>query len=279
MTALDGDPGPDPGEVVVAVAQLRLQVGEVAANRAAAATAVADAAARGARLVVLPELADTGYVFDSAEEAAALADPTGTLDARCALAAAHDVTLVGGFCEVDDAGALRNSAAVVDRRGVVATYRKAHLWDREQDVFVAGDIPPPVVDTEVGRVSVLICFDLEWPAWVGLAARAGADVLAVPTAWPAFPVPAGERPVEVVVAQAAAAVNRMWVAVACRVGPERGVTWTGGSCIVDPDGYPAGPPLGDAPGLAVAAVRPALARDKRVGPRNLRLADARPLPA
>ena len=86
-----------PGLGVIAVAQLAITVGEPAANRQAAAAAVAEAAAAGARLVVLPELCDSGYVFGdaatpAAAEAAGLAAPAAdnvTLRQWRALAAAH----------------------------------------------------------------------------------------------------------------------------------------------------------------------------------------------
>jgi predicted amidohydrolase len=69
-------------------------------------------------------------------------------------------------------------------------------------------------------------------------ALAGADLLCVPTNWPASLLPTGERPIEVVRAQATASVDRVFVAVCDRVGPERGTDWVGGSAIIGPDGYP-----------------------------------------
>ena len=69
----------------------------------------------------------------------------------------------------------------------------------------------------------MVCYDLEFPELVGEVARRGAQLIAAPSNWPAgVPVPAGERPVEVIKAQAAAAVNRIAIAVADRCGPERG---------------------------------------------------------
>ena len=120
-------------------------------------------------------------------------------------------------------------------RGV---YRKAHLWDTENRVFDRGDDLPLVVDTEHGRVGVMICYDVEFPEWVRAVALAGADLLCAPVNWPLLPRPDGERPTEMVRALAGAGMNRMPIAVCDRVGVERGQDWIGGSVITDADGYP-----------------------------------------
>lgn len=262
----------------VAVCRLPLAVGRADANRAAAGAAIVRAAERGARLVVLPELTNSGYVFDGPEEARALAEHrTGpTVSGWAALARKHDLVIAGGFCELDDTGAVRNSAVVVDPGGVRAVYRKAHLWADEKDHFVPGSEAPPVVETAIGRVGLLICYDVEFPEWVRRAALAGADILAIPVNWPASPSPRGERHILVVNVQAAAYANRVFVALADRCGPERSFGWVGGSVIVGPDGYPlAGPEPADRPALLVADCDLTRARDKTVGPRNDIHADRR----
>ncbi len=275
--------GPDPA--VIAVAQLAIAVGEPDANREAAAAAVAEAAAAGARLVVLPELCDSGYVFGDAAtspaaEAAGLAAPVddnATLRQWRSLAAAHGLLIAGGFCELGADGRLYNSAALVDSAGTRAVYRKAHLWDTEKLVFTPGDAAPPVVDTELGRIALMICYDLEFPEWVRLAALDGADLIAAPVNWPAVTAPAGERPAEVIKAQAAAATNGVFVAVADRCQVERGVSWVSGSVIAGPDGYPlAGPVLADRPAVLTAACDLPSARDKSLAGNNDLLTDRRP---
>jgi predicted amidohydrolase len=265
--------------VLVACCQIAPRIGELDANRALAARAVEAAAARGARVVVLPELCSSGYVFRDAAEARALAEPDDgpTTSGWVELARRHDLVIVGGFCEVDGDGALRNSAALVDSGGVRAVYRKAHLWDRESEVFLAGDDPPPVVHTDAGRIAVMVCYDLEFPEWVRLPALAGAQLLAAPANWPAVPVAADQHPGEVVRVQADACVNRIFVAACDRHGPERGVEWIGGSVIADPDGARlAGPPPDRGEALLLADCDLARADDKRVSAHNDVLADRRP---
>lgn len=224
---------------LVACAQLGPVLGDEAGNIARTRDALHAAADLGAHIVVLPELASSGYAFADRGEARGSAQPA---DGPCVsswaeVAASRGIVVVGGFCESDAAGAVYNSAALIDRSGIRAVYRKAHLWDRERLIFDAGREEPPVVDTEFGRIGVVICYDLEFPEWVRIPALAGAQLLTAPSNWPEAPRPAGERPGEVLRAQAGAGVNRMFIAVCDRIGPERGVAWVGGSVIIDPDGW------------------------------------------
>ena len=263
----------------IACCQLALRIGESDANRAAGLAAAAAAAADGATIVVLPELSASGYVFRDEAEARALAEhadgPTAAGWAR--LARERGVTVVGGICELGDDGLLYNSALVVDASGLRACYRKAHLWDAEKLVFTPGSGRPPVVETAGTALAVVICYDVEFPEWVRLPALAGAQLLCVPANWPAQRRPVGERPMDVVRAQAAAAVNRMFIAVCDRVGRERGVDWVGGSVIIDPDGWPlAGPEPGDHELTLAASCDLAVATDKKTSERNDVLADRRP---
>ncbi len=265
---------------VIAVCQLALSIGDVAANRAAAAAAVAEAAEQGADLVVLPELCDTGYVFSGAGEARALATPaasSATLRAWCTLSRQYATAIAAGFCELGDDGLLYNSAALISGDEVRAVYRKAHLWDAEKLVFTPGHGAPPVVDLPFGRAGLMICYDLEFPEWVRLAALGGADLIAAPVNWPAMPVPAGERPADVVRVQAEASMNRVFIAVADRCRAERGVSWVGGTVIVGPDGYPlAGPVTADRPAVLTASCDLTQASDKRVSTHNHVFTDRRP---
>jgi predicted amidohydrolase len=273
---------PDTGAVVVAVAQLALTLGEPDANRKAARAAVAEAAAAGARLVVVPELSDSGYVFSGADEARSLASPAAssvTLREWRELAGRHHLVIAGGFCELGPDGKLYNSAAIVDASGTRAVYRKAHLWDAEKKIFTPGDDAPPVVALPFGNVGLMICYDLEFPEWVRLAALSGADLIAAPVNWPASasPPPPGERSGEVVAAQGAAAANGVFIAVADRCGTERGVGWVGGSVIIRRGGYPvAGPVCEDRTAVLTAAIDLRLARDKRISELNDLFADRRP---
>jgi predicted amidohydrolase len=246
----------------IAVQQLAPTLGDLEGNRALALAAIREAIEAGADVIVLPELITSGYRFTSREEVAeaAIGRDHELLAEWAAEAARADVVIVGGFCERGDDDEIYNSAAVLDASGLLAVYRKLHLWDAEKLLFAAGDAAPPVVDTRVGRIAAVICYDLEIPELTRSVALAGAQLLAVPTNWPLVPRPDGERPPEALIAMAAARVNRMAVACADRLGTERGLEWTGGSTIVGVDGWVAGETR--EPGLLVADVdlEPALVK-------------------
>jgi predicted amidohydrolase len=258
--------------VNVAVVQLAPRVGEYEANQAAVVDAVASA---GADVVVVPELATSGYVFDSVEEARSVARSADVaLAPWISAAAAAGCVVAGGFAELDG-DTLYNSGALVDGSGVLAVYRKLHLWDREQLFFAPGSALPPVVDCAAGRLAMCICYDLEFPEVVrGLALR-GAELVCAPTNWPDEDRPDGERPIEVVRAMAAASSNRVFIAAADRCGSERGVDWVGGSAIIAPSGFPLAGSRAPEPAMLRASLDLAEARDKRVSERNDVLADRR----
>ncbi|MBF9068744.1 carbon-nitrogen hydrolase [Streptacidiphilus sp. NEAU-YB345] len=266
----------------VACCQLAPVLGESAANRAATLAAIESAVEAGARIVMLPELPVSGYVFADPVEALALAEPVDgpTVTAWAEAAARHDIVVVGGLCEAAPDGTLRNSSVLLDRSGLRAVYRKAHLWDAEKLFFTPGDAAPPVVDTPHGRIGMMICYDLEFPEWVRKSALAGAELLCAPVNWPVEPVPEAERPAwgAHIRVQAGAMANRLPIAVADRAGRERGVDWIGGSVVVNADGWPlvmaeAGT---DATQILIADIDLADSRDKQISERNDVHADRRP---
>lgn len=264
---------------VVACCQLAPKIGDLAYNRTLTERAIRSAAYQGAQVVVLPELVQSGYLFADRDEALSLSETVDGPIVRLwmTLAKELNIVVVGGFCERLAGDQLANSAAMIDARGLRAVYRKAHLWDGENEIFSAGNDAPPVIDTVHGRIGMLICYDLEFPEWVRLPALAGADLLCAPVNWPDGPRPLTERPAEVVRVQANASVNRMFIAACDRHGHERGVGWVQGSVIVDADGYPlAGPAEQGGEQILLATLNLAEARNKRISARNDLHRDRRP---
>ena len=131
-------------------------------------------------LAVFPELCVTGYDLDVAAEDATPV-PSEATDRLVALADRHDLHLVAGVPERADGG-LYNSLVLVDGSGVQATYRKQFLWGDETSTFDAGT-EPVVAETPVGRVGMLVCYDLNFPEAALDYARRECDVLAVSAAW------------------------------------------------------------------------------------------------
>lgn len=255
--------------------QLAPRIADLAGNHARSVAAIRDAVRAGADVVVLPELATSGYVFASRDEACSVAITAEHALFRDWQAAAGGAVVVGGFCE--RAGdRLYNSAALVDGSGLRTLYRKTHLWDREKLIFEPGDEPPPVVSTALGRIGVLICYDLEFPEMTRALALRGAELLAVPVNWPLLARPDGERPPEVIAAMAAARTNRIAIACCDRSGVERGQRWTEGTCVIDEDGWVRASAASDSQTLASADLDLAATRSKRISERNDVFADRRP---
>jgi predicted amidohydrolase len=221
----------------IACCQIDPKIGDLPANEALIEAQISDAAAAGADVVVLPELATSGYMFADANEARAAAltatDPTF---AKWAAAGGNSL-VIGGFCELGEDDRLYNSAIAVDADGIVAHYRKTHLWDREKLIFTPGNLLPPVVKTKHGVIAVMICYDIEFGELTRRAAIDGAELIAAPVNWPLFPRPEGEHPGEVITAMSTARTNKLAIACCDRAGIERGQQWTEGTAIISPDGW------------------------------------------
>jgi predicted amidohydrolase len=254
--------------------QLDPVVGDLDGNRELALAAISEAVEHGAEVIVLPELITSGYMFESTEEAASVALDLDheILREWGAAASANGVIVAGGFAERGEDGRTYNRAAVFDPTGLRAVYRKLHLWDREKLWFAPGEQPPPLIETAVGKMSVMVCYDVEFPELTRMVALAGTQLLVVPTNWPLMERPHGERPAEVVIAMAAARGNRMAVACADRTGVERDQPWTGCSTIIGADGWVAAEKAG-AEALTLGPVTADLDLELALDKRYTELAD------
>jgi predicted amidohydrolase len=258
----------------VAATSPDIRLGEVAANFAAIRAAIAAAVADGARLIVLPELATSGYVFSDPSEA--LAASVSRDDPRwedLASALPTGAVAVVGYAERAPSG-LYNTAAVLTRQERLGDYRKAHLWGAEAALFQTGDSAGAVFETPLGRLGVAICYDNEFPEVPRRLALAGADILALPVNWPLVARPDGEHPPETIQAMAAARSSRLATVIADRRGQERGVTWTEGTAVIDEDGWIAAHAAADGAAVATLALR--APGDKSLPPHNDLFGDRRP---
>ena len=168
----------------VAAVQYRARKGDVEGSRRRL-VALAERAAPGVDLLVLPEMAVTGYVFPDRAAVAAVAErPDGpTFRAVSSVARRHHCWAVAGFPEA--AGdALYNSAMVVDPSGSLAfVYRKTLLYDEDVHWATPGDSGYRTFTTEAGRFTVGICMDLNDTAFCAWVDREDVDAVAFPTNW------------------------------------------------------------------------------------------------
>ena len=259
--------------VGVGLAQLSVPPGDPAGNRrrsVEAATALFDG---GADIVVLPELCVPWYTADRSRllaEAEPLDGPT--VEAWCAVAAAYDGVVVGGFCERGDVGgdgALYNSAVAVHGDGVVGHYRKLHLFDTEKLCFSLGDLGLPTFETAFGRLGMCVCYDLRFVEVGRVLALSGAELICVPTAWiRGFDRRGAESDGLIPHARGAALqanLSQVFIACASQAGGHGDLHFLGSSILAGPYGNVlAGPLATDCDELRVARVDLAEATEAQV---------------
>jgi len=239
---------------------------DAAVNLESIAQLVATASDRGARVVVLPEY--SSYFVDPFDES--LAANAQELDgpfvqALTRLAAQHDLTIVAGLLErASDGERVRNTAVAVDATGLIAHYRKLHLYDafgqRESDWVEAGEPAEPQT-FELGglRFGLMTCYDLRFPEVGRLLVDAGADVFLVPAEWVRGPLKEHHWRT---LLHARAIENTVFVAAADHP-PPLGV---GHSLVVDPQGVELAA-VGTSTDVAVAHLDVgAIERVRRVNP-------------
>lgn len=232
-------------ELRIACVQMEPVVGEKNRNVSRSLEFIQTAADQGARLIVLPELANSGYVFANREEAYQLAEeiPDGpTCAAWAKIATERDIYLVAGISE-REGKALYNSAVIIGPDGYIGTFRKVHLWNEENLFFEPGNLGFPVFQTPIGRIGTFICYDGWFPESYRMCALQGADIVCIPTNW--VPIPGQDNNREAmanILVMGSAHSNSLFVAAADRVGTERGQPFLGESLIVSYTGWPIGGP-------------------------------------
>jgi predicted amidohydrolase len=213
----------------IAVVQMDVQLLDKERNIKAILDQLETAAQGGARVIIFPECAVTGYCFDSLEEAIPYAEPIpGATTERIGRAARErNCTVVVGMLE-REAATIYNAAAVIAPSGVLGSYRKVHLPYLGVDRFVTpGDNPFPIFAVPGGHLGINICYDCSFPEAGRIPKLKGAHVLGIPTNWPVNSDSWEHVP------KVRAIENHMIVAVADRVGKERGFRFAGHSQIID----------------------------------------------
>src|SRR6266700_1117128 len=247
------NPAP-PTKYTVGLVQMAMSA-DPDANLQQAVAKVVDAAARGARLVCLPELFRSRY-FAQTENAAVfdLAEPVPgpSTEALGKVAKQAGVVVIAPVFERRAPGLYHNSAVVIDADGrVVGIYRKMHIPDDpayyEKFYFTPGDLGFRAFDTRVGRIGTLVCWVQWYPEGARLTALQGAHILFYPTAIGWHPVEkatqgAAQLDAWRTIQRSHAIANGLYVAAVNRVGHERpagagdGIEFWGSSFLADPFG-------------------------------------------
>lgn len=255
--------------VRLAVGQMEPIIGDIKSNMSRMREILSSASESNVDILVLPELLNSGYVFDSTEEAQSLSEeiPLGKFSEELMKWSANGGLVVAGICERTDEG-LYNSAAVFGRGRHLTTYRKIQLFDKEKNWFLPGNEEPPVIEHNGHRFGVMVCFDWAFPELARVLAIKGAQAILHPANLVLLFCPNAmiTRSIE----------NRIFTATAGRLGEERGVRFVGGSQITSPQGEVIFRMGDDERGLRWADLDLALADNKTLTKRNDVLRDRRP---
>lgn len=245
-----------PPDSRLAVGQMNPMPGDVEGNLALIESIVRSAADTGAQLVILPETATTGYFIT--DRLAELAEPDdGPTATRLGEIARANVVHVAVGMPVAADGKFHDAQLLFGPDGRrLATYRKAHLFSSEREFYAPGDAPV-VVDTELGRIGMTVCYDLIFPDYVRRLVDLGAHIVINSTNWISD---AWQRdrwgwsgPVVQALAGTRALENGIWLAMADCYGPEAGFQSLGHSCIAAPSGRIVAS-LGEGQGFAMADI-------------------------
>lgn len=217
--------------LTIALAQIDLALGQPARNLDAVCAKIEQAKARGAQVMLLPELWSTAYDLEHAAEHASALD--GGMFAQIAkVARDHQVAVVGSLLEARD-GRVYNTATFVDERGTrLGHYRKLHLVPMlEEDKYLAGGDAAPVYAASFGQFAMGVCYDLRFPELWRHYALAGARIVFLPAEWPIQRIAHWRA-----LLPARAIENQIFIAAVNRVGASKGQTFGGRSAIVSPWG-------------------------------------------
>ncbi len=218
-------------------------------------------------LLVLPELSNTGYMFNSMPDLKPYSEPgdgSGKfLSALRSISKSTQGLIIAGYSELDK-GKLYNSAAAVSPDGVIANYRKIHLYLNEKDLFESGDTGFSIVEWKNVKIGIMICFDWVFPEAARTLALAGAQIIAHPAnlVLPYCQSAMVTRSIE----------NRIFTITANRIGKEKlgkdSLLFTGQSQMTSPDGKILYRGPKNKPTVHITSIDPEEALDKSISKRN-----------
>lgn len=218
--------------MLVGAAQIDVSIGDKSANMEKCLRFLDMARRQNIEMLVFPECALTGYVFNSFDEAFQLAETvpgesTRQIKDTCRK---YEITAIVGLLE-QDRGKLYNSAVLINPEGLLGTYRKTHTLCLGVDRYISRGEDLPVFSIPQGKVGILICYDQRFPEHARIMALKGAQIIVHPTN-----LPENAEAYANFFNQARACENRLFVISASRVGQERNVRFIGRSQIIEYSG-------------------------------------------
>ncbi|MFC1803820.1 nitrilase-related carbon-nitrogen hydrolase [Thermoproteota archaeon] len=229
----------------VACCQIEPKIGDTDVNIENTLSWIEKAASVGSKLIILPELCVSGYVFNTRNEAFQNAEkvPGGrSIKSWEEVANQNDVYLVAGVAEVQNS-ILYNTSVLIGPSGYIGKYRKLHLWFEEKLFFEQGDMGLPLFKLPFGRLAMMVCYDMWFPEVARIYASMGADIITIPTNWPKKRTELTDITDNLIISQSH--MNGVFIAASDRVGYERGIRFHGRSIITSNRGVVLGGPASE----------------------------------
>jgi predicted amidohydrolase len=218
--------------LTVAAIQMDSTLYDLHANLDLAGQLIDKAVQKKAKLIVLPELFNTGYRVEDRDTELAEKIPGYTTNWLEQIAKKHNVYLAAAILENSvTSGLIYDTAILVGPNGLIGSYRKTHLWNAENVRFTKGE-DFPVFETPIGKIGLQICYEIGFPEGARTLALKGADIILYPSAFGearkyAWDIASKSRALE----------NGTFIIASNRTGTERNETVFGGcSRVVDPCG-------------------------------------------
>jgi len=220
----------------VALAQMSCKVGDKAHNMRSMATYIKEAKKQKADIILFPELALTGYVTKDRTYELAETIPGPSTEKIAKLAKENHIHIIYGMIEKNSKaeGIIHNAAVLISPKGLIGHYRKMYLPTHsifEEKRYFRQGYETPVFDTSIGKVGMIICYDVFFPETVRLLRLKGAELIACISASPSV-----RRNYFEILTAARALENTAYVAYVNLVGIEDGLQFWGGSRIIAPNG-------------------------------------------
>lgn len=219
-------------KVIVAAVQMNPKLKMISENLNTCLCKIEDVAKKGAALIAFPELTLSGYIYENRDEVLSIAEtiPGPSINKIAEKCVSLKTHVIIGLIERDNEK-IFNSAVLIGPRGILGKYRKTHLPLCGADRFVErGDIPYEVIQTDVGKLGIQICYDVQHPEGVRCLALKGAEIVVNIANYPL-----GVEFMADFVLHTRVLENRVHILTCDRIGIERGVRFIGTSMILDAD--------------------------------------------